>query len=229
MIPITKPSGTGFYCIDQTEVTNQQYGAFLGSSPSAQTGDCAWNTSFSPATMSVTCPSPLPYDPVGKAFYPVSCVDWCDALAYCQAVGKHLCGAINGGGALAPGSSADANQSQWYRACSQSGARRYPYGSLYQGTYCNGVDAPTSGSVPVNSMTQCQGGYPNLYDMSGNVREWENACSGSGQTGTCAQRGGGYLDPDNPPPDTTLECSSAGATRRDTRDRTLGFRCCWDG
>ena len=78
-------------------------------------------------------------------------------------------------------------------------------------------------------MALCQGGYQLLYDMSGNVREWENACSGSGASASCAQRGGSYLDPEDPPPLTTLECSSVAPVRRDTRDRLIGFRCCWDG
>jgi formylglycine-generating enzyme required for sulfatase activity len=227
MIPVPKPTG-GFYCIDQTEVTNQQYGAFLPTAPSTQIADCTWNTSFAPATASVTCTAPLPYDPVNRAFYPVSCIDWCDAYAYCQAAGKRLCGAI-AGGAVPVASAADANQSQWYRACSNAGARRYPYGNQYQGMYCQGVDGAAVATVPVASLALCQGGYTNLYDMSGNVREWENACSGSNAAGTCGQRGGGYLDADNTPPATSLECTSVAPIRRDTRDKQIGFRCCWDG
>jgi formylglycine-generating enzyme required for sulfatase activity len=226
MIAVPKPGG-GSYCIDQTEVTNQQYSAFLPVAPTTQIADCSWNTSFVPATSS-TCAAPLPYDPVNRPNHPVSCIDWCDAYAYCQVAGRRLCGAI-AGGAVPVASAADANQSQWFRACSNAGTRRYPYGNLYQGQSCNGLDGPSPTTVPVASMSLCQGGYQFLYDMSGNVREWENACSGTGATGTCAQRGGSYLDPDSTPPSTTLECSSVAPIRRDTRDRLIGFRCCLDG
>jgi formylglycine-generating enzyme len=225
MLLVTKPGGS--YCIDQTEVTNAHYGAFLTATPSSQIADCSWNTSFAPAT-STNCAAPLPFDPVNRANYPVSCVDWCDAYAYCQTAGKRLCGALEGGGAVPLASAADASQSQWYRACSAAGTRRYPYGNQYQGSYCNGIDGTSPVTVAVSTLPLCQGGYVGIYDMSGNVREWENACSGSGQSGACAQRGGSYLDADDPPPATTLECSSAATASRDRRDRLLGFRCCLD-
>jgi formylglycine-generating enzyme required for sulfatase activity len=219
MIAVPKPGG-GIYCIDQTEVTNQQYGGFLPVAPSTQISECSWNTSFVPNTG-------CGFDPVNQPYVPVSCVDWCDAYAYCQEAGKRLCGAITGG-AVAVANAADANQSQWFRACSAAGVRRYPYGNQYQPLHCQGVDAVSPVPVAVSSLPLCQGGYPGLYDMSGNVREWENACNGSGASATCGQRGGGYLDADNTPPATTLECNSVAPIRRDTRDRQIGFRCCLD-
>ena len=44
--------------------------------------------------------------------------------------------------------------------------------------------------------TDCAGkGYDGLYDMSGNVAEREDPCTGtSGATDSCLQRGGSYLD-----------------------------------
>jgi formylglycine-generating enzyme required for sulfatase activity len=149
MIPVATASR--FYCIDQTEVTNAQYGAFLPTAPATQIPECSWNTSFAPQTAATTCVSPLPYDPVNRASYPVSCVDWCDAYAYCVAAGKRLCGAI-GGGAVAAASTTDANQSQWYRACSAAGARRYPYGNQYQPMHCQGVDGAAVATVAVASL-----------------------------------------------------------------------------
>ncbi len=216
MVKIT-PAAGGFYCIDKTEVTQQQYSAWLASNPSTsgQVSGCSGNSSFVPACA---------YNPVNKAAFPVSCLDWCDAYAFCKGIGKRLCGKI-GGGAVAASGTANAAQSQWYNACSQGGARLYPYGNLYDfGANCNGLDSSNVGTTAAGALALCQGGYPNIFDMSGNVREWEDSCDGSGN---CAQRGGGYLDHDTSSP--SLKCTSAETAKRmDTSDQR-GFRCCWDG
>ena len=222
-------AGGGVYCIDQTEVTNAQYGEFLANPPAvgSQIAACSWNTSFAPAT-STNCAAPLPYDPINRSNYPVSCVDWCDAYAYCEAAGKRLCGRPGGGPTPVSGLNAAAS-SEWYNACSMGGSRSFPYGNLYVGDRCNGVDYPSTATIPVQSAAQCQGGYPLIYDMSGNVREWENGCSGSsGASDSCAERGGSYLDDQTTPPQ-TLQCGSAPLAPRSDRSRLRGFRCCSDG
>jgi formylglycine-generating enzyme required for sulfatase activity len=140
----------GGYCIDATEVTRDQYAAWLGTSPvtGGQPAYCSWNTSFTPS-----CEWP----PGAKGARPVVCVDWCDAYAYCKAVGKRLCGKI-GGGSNGYSDFADARVSQWYNACSSGGAHTYPYGgagaggtSGYQATTCNGWDKGVHTTVPVGS------------------------------------------------------------------------------
>jgi len=77
------------FCIDTTEVTRSQYEVWLATSPSTsgQISDCTCNDSYESS-----CPWGDPEWPPGsQGDHPVVCVDWCDAYAYCQAVGKHLC------------------------------------------------------------------------------------------------------------------------------------------
>src|SRR5262249_43105015 len=105
----------GNYCIDALETTQSQYAAFLATNPSltGQISQCTWNQSYSPDPSGTGCY----YDPTGRPLYPVVCVDWCDAYAYCKSVGKRLCGKI-GGGPNDFTAQNDAAHDEWYRACS---------------------------------------------------------------------------------------------------------------
>ena len=210
-------------------MTNQDYAAFLASSPGAQTGACAGHTDFTPASDATNCTQ---YDPTNKPKVPIACVDWCDAEAYCAWAGKHLCGKI-GGGTNAPGDFADATKSEWFAACSDGGTLKFPYGNTYQADTCVGADngfvRPTS--VP---SAACEGGYAGLFDMSGNVSEWEDSCAANtGLSDQCLYRGGSYLDLDTTTTP-TLTCNSgstsakAATKARSTRDKEIGFRCCLD-
>jgi len=203
----------GSYCVDSTEVSNAQYLEFLVAKGTDMTGQdpwCAWNTTYTPST-GLWPPSDQ---------LPVKHVNWCDAFAFCKWAGKHLCGKIGGG----PNSFADyANPtaSQWYNACSHGGAWTYPYGTAYQPTACNTLDNGVGATVPVGSKVTCEGGFPGLYDMSGNVWEWEDACNGNtDQNDQCRIRGGPY---DNGG-DYGMCSTSDGALRNDPR--AFGFRCC---
>ena len=229
-VEIPLPDGT-FYCIDRSEVRNVDYKAFLdaGVSSAGQIAACAFNTSFDPDTTG-DCTQ---YDPVNKKNMPIACVDWCDAAAYCKWEGKHLCGKI-GGGSNPQASFADATKSEWYRACSKGGTQSFPYGDVYAGMKCITVENTAIRPVAV-PYTDCEGGYSGLYDMSGNVSEWEDSCSASsGATDPCAYRGGSYLSTNkkvgaSPSAlcNSNVANSPAIATKtRSTRDKEIGFRCC---
>jgi formylglycine-generating enzyme required for sulfatase activity len=163
-------------------------------------------------------------------------VDWCDAKAYCAWAGKRLCGKI-GGGANAPADFANAAKSEWFTACSHAGAYKFPYGAqgdTYDGTACVGADqgAVRPTAVPTAS---CQGGYDGVFDLSGNVSEWENSCAASTSfSDQCLYRGGSYLDLDTGTSPTLLCNSGSAATpksvskARSTRSKEIGFRCCAD-
>jgi len=233
MVLISGPNGDDF-CVDATEVSVEQYNAWLVTDPSVdnQGPACdAWNTSFGPSTDQMNfCDL---YDfPMFVAKFPkrpVRCVDWCDAEAFCKWAGKRLCGTI-GGGEGAFNNPAAADVDEWYRACSQAGARDFPYGEPYDGAACvgSGFDG-TPGFEPgkdipqdVGSTASCEGGYTGLFDMSGNVWEWEGSCNGSDGNGdTCLIRGGSYFEMEG-----DLGCAHNVAPTRDTVAITMGFRCC---
>ena len=206
--------GPAPYCMDITEVTQSNYEAFLASDPDPndQTGACTGQG------FTVTCSD---YNPFNHPDWPVACVDWCDATAFCKAVGKRLCGRISGG-PLTPDEGNDPAESQWYRACSNNGADIYPYGNIYDLDRCAGVNAPTDGPVDVGFYPTCVNALGNK-DLSGNVREWEDACDG----GACRVRGGSWLDGPMSPPD-TLRCDSDGTMAMTANDDEVGFRCCAD-
>ncbi len=229
----------GAYCVDQTEVQNGQYNAFVNSNqPTAnQIAVCSGNSSYVPQG---NWPPPQPLFSYGL---PVRNVDFCDAYAYCRWAGKQLCGKIGGGGydpagtpdAGAPPLQNDKAMSAWYNACSAQGNQKYPYDiSQFNGSICNGngqaawevwsySDQGGNNNAPMNYY--CQGGSVNLFQMSGNVAEWEDACTGtSGAGDICLLRGGSYAANNVP---AVLACDAQrSATRLNYASADVGFRCC---
>jgi sulfatase modifying factor 1 len=214
------------FCIDPIEVTNEAYRSFLATSPdpSSQDAVCQWNTDFSiddTASGPEVCQTRHKEDD-----YPVTCVNWCDARAFCKSLGKHLCGRMHGG--PNPDSAhADPAQSEWFDACSKGGKLVFPTGE-YDPQACN-VDS--QGPVPAGAPGQeiCEGGYLGLQHMSGNVREWEDSCSGeTGAGDACLTRGGSFdsggATTEGHAPD--LQCDVHDAYTRDDTDFAIGFRCC---
>jgi formylglycine-generating enzyme len=223
--PGTCPSGRGpdmiyiaekGYCIDRTEVTEGQYQEFLLvlSKPKADYPIC----------------DSRPYRIASDKNLerPAVNVEWCNAHVFCKWAGKRLCGA-HGGGAALP--SAGPSSSQWIYACRGGDpGTAYPYGDVFNAATCNG-DGSGVGSIAA------AGGHPDctppvgspahgVLDMSGSVREWENACDGPIQIGTtCATRGGYYASS----PVDQLKCQESSSWELTNRDNTVGFRCCYDG
>jgi formylglycine-generating enzyme len=215
----------GSYCIDSTEVTESQYAEFLAAAPGfsgPRPSACSWKNDFTPGKLNL--PS-CRWDPETYPHLPVTCIDWCDAYAYCRWAGKHLCGAI-GGGAITWNSGADTDpkKDEWYQACSKGDGREYPYGATYDLGKCNDNESGIGELVDAGSMTGCEGAHPGLYDMVGNAFEFENSCAGdSGASDLCLLRGGSWAKSR----DEFSKCSGRGVLdRRDNRYDDFGIRCC---
>ncbi len=222
---VTIPTGTaGRYCVDATEVTQSAYQAFLtatGNNVTGQDAVCNWNTTYVPSD---TGPCADAFKPASKPNHPASCVDWCDAVAYCKWANKRLCGRISGG-SNAFGDFANADRSQWFKACSAGSTTVYPYGNAYEPKTCNGSDFGGSEAIAVKAANGCRGPvapYDDLFDLAGNVWEWEDSCNGtSGATDLCRRRGGSVNSGQS-----GTQCASQREIARDTTRAIGGFRCC---
>jgi hypothetical protein len=146
---------------------------------------------------------------------PWSTVSRIEALAACQAAGARLC-----------------TPDEWKKACRGQGNTLYPYGGVFQPTTCNGraFDPSTDKVLPTDQpggtcVSQWPGG--DIYNMSGNVKEWTAAGAsytikgGAYDTPSIDTYGAGLsCDYDLPaPPDPPLPAPPL-------RLSTLGFRCC---
>lgn len=224
------PSGRGpnmirvgsSFCIDSTEVTQSQYLAF--------TQDKAGDTTGQPTVCvdNVNYGAGCGFNPSIKPNNPVEAVDWCDAFAFCKWAGKRLCGKPNDPTTQDPAKIGESGTNAWYAACTGGGSLAYPYGEFYDATKCNGGDAPGSESIEVGSMTGCVGGYPGLFDMTGNVLEWVDFCSpapdaGPASTDTCYVMGGNYQQGKD-----AQRCLYRNGYARNFAYCGFGFRCCAD-
>jgi formylglycine-generating enzyme required for sulfatase activity len=224
---IRVPAG---FCIDTREVTRAQYAAWLATSPStaAQPSYCQFNQTFQPGATCFTSGSVCMGVNCGDQ--PQVCIDWCDAYAYCTAMGKRLCGKI-GGGALGVGVAAlDPLQSEWLNACTSGATLDWPYGPSAVAGTCNTSSQTTT---PVGSLPGCQSktpGFAGVFDMVGNVWELDGACAGpvDGQD-MCIFRGGSF-DIISSSSQTDKGCGTgyAYAAHRGDSSASIGFRCCAD-
>jgi formylglycine-generating enzyme len=230
----------GGYCIDSIEVTRDQYAQWLATKPvnSGQPDYCTWNADFHADAKCMGDSSVCTGSQCGN--HPQVCIDWCDAYAYCRAVGKRLCGKI-GGGEVGVHEEENPNIDQWYNACSSGGTLNFPYGGAPPGfaswdgfhpQFCNGWENLITGgengsgtTVEVASLTTCQSsatGYSGVWDLSGNVREWEDACDEHlGTADNCESRGGSFMESAY-----WLLCEGGWWGNRDYVAPDWGFRCC---
>lgn len=211
------------FCIDAREVNRREYLAFVadGIKPAAP-AYCDWNTSFTPM------PSGLSED------HPITGIDFCDAVTFCEWAGKHICGSIADG---KPTGAYDASSSQWMFACVGGGTP----GS---GVWSTGAAPPTAGMcnigtgtgpVVVDAHPACVGTaapWNRVRNLTGNVAEWDaSGCFMKGlEAGTtpanrdmidCAVRGGyhGNSVADG-------KCVLPTSKMIDEADTNTGFRCC---
>lgn len=217
MVRVTDTFGS--FCIDATEVTNTQFNAFLADSTRPQAPSaCAYRTSYGGAARP------------GDAL-PVTNVDWCEAWMFCAWSGKRLCGSRNGARINDFDVANDSKVSEWFAACSRSSSVRYPYGDTADVQRCNGCDRAGKcdaggADLVATASLPCEGGYPGLFDMAGNVAEWEDNCAGgsNARQHDCPPRGG-----DRTLSSGNLRCELSEVPdygQREDRSTFTGIRCC---
>lgn len=227
MVRLEAPNGAR-YCIDSTEVTQQQYAAFLSDGPpdpAAQGRETcrAANPSFAPApdgdSTQPGCPEGT-FDPKAHPDSPMPCVDFCDALAFCEWSGKQLCGSVTGGPI---GLDEPRSNDAWYLACSQGGRTKFSVGDTVSPEQCK-VGQEQIGQLP-SATGSCRGESPpwsDVLDLTGSLSEWQDACD---DRGMCRLRGGSVatLDPEG------MECAGdfvAPIGHHTGSSRAAGIRCC---
>jgi eukaryotic-like serine/threonine-protein kinase len=201
-MPLGQTAQLADFFIDQYEVSNQDYQAFVSSGGyrgalarfvdrSGMAGPRAWTGQQYPP---------------GLARHPVSGVSWREAAAYCAALGKRL-----------------PTLFEWEKAA-RNGVTAIGEGVLMPWGYMTSRDVTRlranfagSGTAPVDA-------YPfgisiwGVYNMAGNVKEWtaNPVANGYGVTG------GSWEDP-------IYLYNSYGAFAPDASSRALGFRCARGG
>jgi formylglycine-generating enzyme len=211
------------YEIDAHEVTRGQFAEFKAAIAAGHRPtfgpECSFENSYVERS-------------TGAPTVPANGVNWCTAFAYCQWRGKRLCGAVGSGQgySFANADIGDATKSEWFNACSDGGQRRYPYGATYEPYRCVGYDwdgqpsfdMQTDIARPVTHSGGCVGGKSGLFDMSGNVWEWDNSCNATtGADDNCHVRGGSSFDDAN-----SLVCNVGNYVRRGDSSAPVGIRCC---
>ena len=196
--------------IDMTEVTQGEYNTCVGSGACkapGTSGACAW-------------------DPSGRADFPVVCVSWDDAVAYCASQSKHL-----------------PTEAQWERAARGGGTPTtgehslYPWGDAVLTLDCDhanfygfkGCELPATDVVGLRGAGASPEG---VLDLSGNAAEWVSDFyqsnfyasspasdpTGPGSGSEHVVRGGGYQTG-------TSTLQSVYRSKSSGPGPQIGFRC----
>lgn len=224
MVAIHRKEG-GCFWVDEKEVTWNDYDAFLKNSPPEPVlpAACSNKKDFSPAApcKENALAGVAAATPEDKLKAPVTCVDWCDAKAYCVEAGKDLCpGDYNN-----PKSPVE---SAWFAACSSDGENDYSYGT-YKADTCKDASNSSCNTkenclAQVGAFAKCKT-PEGAFDMSGNAAEWVEECFGGDATkpdGECFVRGGSAFDESS-----STKCDRATSRARNTPGESVGFRCCY--
>jgi len=227
------------FCIDRTEVTRDDYAAFLAAgapTPPAPPGlsICAAPNAHLPDASCLSTGTGAAALCKGESCgsHAQTCVTFCDAVAFCAWAGKTLCGPKGGGYGVS--TTARPLQDRWLLACGDGlradGAVRVRYG--YAGEYEPGrCSTDDNASVPVGSKPRCSiRSDASVLDMVGGVQEWTGTLFEDNETTKTAvpvARGGASFGLAS---GRDAECSagfSADTAGREA-DPSVGIRCCKD-
>jgi formylglycine-generating enzyme required for sulfatase activity len=198
-VTVAKESGQAQVYVDPYEITVAQYKTCMDA------GACKADD------VTVQADSPCNYGAPERGDHPMNCVSWNGADAYCRFTGAHLC-----------------KEEEWFAGCRGPSGQDYPYGASYVEGACRaepreGLSIAEIRTAPVGGSPGCEGGYPGLWDMAGNVSEWVDSCTGD----YCHFYGGAFLE--NDPAGDFASCKRMCAGNQKVfRSSTVGFRCCSD-
>ncbi len=116
--------------------------------------------------------------------------------------------------------------SEWQHACTHAGRQVYPYGDGGAGA-CNTRAAGPGKTVPVGQFAKCEGGFPGLFDMVGNVYEWIDDCDPT-TSDTCLLIGGAFSTGPSEIACGQTDPEFRTAKARGSGPQNAGFRCCAD-
>jgi hypothetical protein len=171
---------------------------------------------------------PTPVD--GMETLPVVGMALCHAWSYCIWAGKRLCSSI-GGPDAGRATAGDDLTNEWIYAC-QNGthAFQFSYGPTYVAGACN-VPDPEAGieggaAFAPGGFAACRGaldgGFAAIFDMSGNVSEYDDYSSSYDSSASSTRsRGGSWQFPNG-------ACSQTIGFGSLSGFGDVGFRCCAD-
>lgn len=148
----------------------------------------------------------------GKGNHPVVKVDWNDAVAYCEWLGKRL-----------------PTEFEWEKAARGENGNLFPWGNTFDPTKANIKATGIRGTVAVGSFPAGASLY-GVEDMAGNVWEWTTSPYQGYPTSTYVDsfysndlrvtRGGGWFDDE-----AQIRSNNRSAAALDAANDDLGFRC----
>lgn len=144
------------FWIDQTEVTNQMFAAFLNARGNQSEGGSTWYNPYDPNTSFISKSGGSWVVAPGHENAAVSNVSWYGAYAYCAWTGKRL-----------------PSEAEWEKAARGTDGRIFPWGNTLDCSRANVKDCGYTFPRPVKSYPSGASPY-GAYDMIGNAWEWVN-------------------------------------------------------
>jgi len=224
----------GPFCIDSTEVSRKHYAAFLEAKKDDLKGQpdiCEFNKTFDPVIdhpdSSGDCKEQENYLAPKKPENPITCVNWCQAQAYCAWAGKRLCGRLDGVNMVKVDKDPEKYEdTEWSYVCSQGGTTKFAYGDVFEENRCRWTNElkDISGNFPVSEKTECRGQanpWSEVMNLGGGAFEWGGSCLEYNKDISCQVHR--HITPER-----LDSCDHVSIMSLNITSPDLGFRCCAD-